>query len=97
MHDATSVGVIQKQRDSSVKCIPCSSVQCEHAMLVRQWPLDDHDIPELLVDFLEQDVSTGYSIGTVWYLQYPGRKYLLTFRAACVAHFFSDRKPSFPK
>ncbi len=61
MHDATSIGVIQKQRDSSVKCIPCSSVQCEHAMLVRQWPLDDPDIPELLVDFLEQDVSTGYS------------------------------------
>ena len=61
MHDATSIGVLLKQRDSSVKCIPCSSVQCEHAMLIRRWPLDDPDIPELLVDFLEQDVSTGYS------------------------------------
>ena len=61
MHDATSIGVLFKQRDSSVKCIPCSSVQCEHAKLVRQWPLDDPDIPELLVDFLEQDVSSGCS------------------------------------
>ncbi|XP_028417741.1 uncharacterized protein LOC114542267 isoform X2 [Dendronephthya gigantea] len=61
MHDAASIGVLAKQRDGSVKCIPCSSSQCEHAMLVKQWPMDDPDIPELLVDFLEQDVATGYS------------------------------------
>lgn len=30
-------------------------------MLIRQWPLDDPDIPELLVDFLEQNLTTRYS------------------------------------
>lgn len=24
-------------------------------MLIKRWPQDDHDIPELLIDFLEQD------------------------------------------
>ena len=58
MHDATSVGVLQKQRGTSIRCLLCSSVQCKHAMCISQWPLDDPDIPELLVDFLEQpDVS----------------------------------------
>ena len=60
MHNATSIGVLIKQHDTSIKCILCSSIQCEHVMLVKQWPLDDPDIPEFLVDFMEQNVSTGY-------------------------------------
>ena len=58
MHNATSIGVLIKQNDTSIKCILCSSIQCEHVILVKHWPLDDPDIPELLVDFMEQNVST---------------------------------------